>query len=247
MAKDLVKMKTVDLHRNQLKKQIEKLEDKSFEIGHRNVIIRSDSKGRSLMPFFTNTNRINLIYRSGGSITNNRTNSFMQDYTLNRIKTTPNPLVILFFGTCELTVKNGKYITIPTDLDGRVQEVIEQYYIYKQTILEYNPSATVIYLDCPYFSLIQWNFLKGHPSPGGFEPDQKRLETAILSFNKKLRDINGARPVPRLALDFIYSTKKKDKQLIKLRNYGLLTDGVHAGRFISKLWALRIARMISLN
>ena len=89
--------------------------------------------------------------------------------------------------------------------------------------------------------------LKDHPSPGQFESDQKKLEEAILTFNYKLREINGARPVPRLALDFAYSIKKKNKPIKRLRNYGLLTDGVHACRFISKLWALRITRMITLN
>ena len=239
-------MKATDLHLNELKKQIWKLEGKYFKISHRNVIFRSDSKGRSLLPFLSNIN-VNLIYRSGGSITDNNTNSFMQSYTLDRIKRTYKPLVLLFFGTCELWVKNGKFISIPEDLEGRVRDVIDIYHNYKQKILQYNPEATVIFLDCPYFSLIVWNFLKGHPSPGKFKSDQKKLEEAILVFNRNLKDLNGDRPVPRLTVDFIYSTKKKDKKNKKFRNYGLLTDGVHAGRLISKLWALRIIRRISLN
>ena len=138
-------MKATDLHLNELKKQIWKLEGKYFKTSHRNVIFRSDSKGRSLLPFLTNA-RVNLIYRSGGSITDNNTNSFMQSYTLDRIKRTYKPLVLLLFGTCELTVKNGKFISIPEDLEGRVRDVIDKYYSYKQKILQFNPEATVIFL-----------------------------------------------------------------------------------------------------
>ena len=236
-------MKAIELHINHLKKQIPKLQADNYKIGLKNVIIRSDSKGRSLMPYFTNTNRINLIYRPGKGIDDN----FMKEYTLNRIKRTSKPIVILFFATCELTDKKGKYIYLPAELERRVDEVIDKYIKYKHKILQYNSEATVIYLDCPYFSLTVWNFLRGHPSPGSFDLDQKRLEQAILAFNLKLKNINGDRCVPRLALDFIYSIKKKNKPIKKLRNYSLLRDGVHAGPFLTELWALRIMRLISKN
>lgn len=235
-------MKATELHFNNLKKQIPKLVNGNHNTGSKNVIFRSDSKGRCLLPYFTNTRRINLIYRGGSKITD----SFMQDYTLNRIKHTPNPIVVLFFGTCELTNKQGKFIYIPQNIDERVDQIIEQYIDYKRKILEYNSDAIVIFLDCPYFSLVLWNFRKKHPSPGLFEQDQKKLEAAILTLNGKLKDLNGDRAVPRLAKDFMYSIKKKNKPIKRFRNYNLLYDGVHANCFLAKLWALRINRMISL-
>lgn len=235
-------MKVTDLHLNQLKKQITKLEDGNFDVGVKNVIFRSDSKGRAFLPFL-NHSRINLIYRSGSKLSDD----FMQGYTLNRIKRTFKPTVILFFGTCEIVDKKGKYLFIPQDINARIEEIIAKYIQYKETVLSYNPDATVLFLDCPYLSLIVWNFLRKHPTPGIFEADQKILEEGILALNRKLKDINGPRPVPRLTLDFMYSIKKKNKAIKRLRNYGLLYDGVHAGRLLAKLWALRITRMIALN
>lgn len=236
-------MKTADLHIKHLNKQIPKLIKDKYDIHKKNVIFRSDSKGRCLLPYFTNTNKFSLIYRSGGIIKD----TFMQEYTISKIERTKEPLVILFFGTCELTNKNGKYIYLPRDINARVEQIIEQYSTYKRRVLECNPQATVLFLECPYFSIIIWNFLKGHPHPGIFNNDQKKLEEAIVLFNLKLKELNGNRVVPRLSVDFMYSTKKKNKQSTKFRNYGLLKDGVHANNFLAKLWSLRISRMIALN
>lgn len=236
-------MKATELHFKHLQKQLPKQLSYNYNIHDKNVILRSDSKGRCLLPYFTNSKRFSLIYRSGAKISDN----FMQEYTINKIRRTNNPLVILFFGTCELTVKHGKYILLPQDPQERVQQIIEQYIEYKQRIIECNPDAKVFFLECPYFSLIIWNFLKGHPHPGMFDQDQKRLEDAIYSLNLKIKEINGDAIVPRLAVDMVYSLKKKNKPIQKLRNYSLLRDGVHANTFIAKLWSLRISRLIALN
>ena len=198
-------MKATELHFQHIKKQIPWLTKQKCDVGLKNVIIRADSKGRALQPFLNNTKRINLIYRSGSKLSDN----FMQEYTLNRIRNTHNPIVILFFGTCELTNKEGKYILLPDNIENRINEVIERYANYKKTILKYNPDSIVIFLQCPYFSLIIWNFLKKHPFPGSFEKDQKTLEDSIILFNKKIKELNGDRAIPNLNLDFMYSIKKK--------------------------------------
>ena len=235
-------MKAADLHRNSLLHQIKKLEDGKFTIGNKNVIMRSDSKGRAFLRFLSYRNRIDLVYRSGATITN----PFLQQNTLNKIRNTINPIVVLFFGTCELTSKIGRYICVPEDLESRITQVKENYLDYKTQILQANQIAKVIFLDCPYQSIVIWNFLHNHPSPGCFETDQKRLEEAIKSLNLIIREINGDQVVPRLSRDLVYSTKKKRKAPIYYRNYSLLKDGVHSGDLITKLWFLRITRMITL-
>ena len=78
------------------------------------------------------------------------TEDFLQIYTLNKIARLPNPVVILRFGTCELTDKRGRYIHIAEDLDSRLDYIKENYIKYKQQILSINNNAEVIYLECPY-------------------------------------------------------------------------------------------------
>ena len=234
-------MKSTEIHKNQLVKQINKLKDCNYEIGKRNVILRSDSKGRAFLPYLSYKNKINLIFRSGAKITN----PFMAK-TLHTIRNTKNPIVILFFGTCEITVKLGKFLYLPADVTARLEEIKDNYIKYKSQILEANSNAKIIFLDCPFQSLIIWNFLKGHQSPGIFEEDQKTLELAIKTLNTIIKDINGNQVVPRLSLDMIYSSKKRRKAPKYFRNYTLLRDGVHANNLLNKLWFLRIVRMITL-
>ena len=236
-------MKAVDLHRNSLIKQIKKLDEGNLHIDDRNVIMRSDSKGRAFLSKLSYRNRINLVFRSGASITA----PFMQAATLNKIRYTNKPIVILFFGTCELTQKSGKYIYVPDDIENRVLSVKENYINYKQKVINANPNAIVKFLECPYQSIVIWNFLKGHPHPGTFEKDQKRLEEAIKTLNIIIKEINGDQIVTRISKDQIYSIKKKQKAPIYMKNYGLLRDGVHMNELLTKLWFKRIVRMVNLS
>lgn len=234
-------MKSTEIHKNKLLKQIKKLENGKYEVGSRKVILRSDSKGRAFLPYLSYKNRINLIFRSGATIEN----PFMRK-TLDQIRNTVNPVVILFFGTCEITVKLGKFLYLPDDIDARLEQIKQSYIRYKSQILDANNTAKVKFLDCPYQSMIIWNFVKGHTSPGSFSSDQKTLECAIKSLNVIIRDINGDQVVPRLSLDMVYSSKKRRKAPKYFRNYSLLRDGVHANHLLNKLWFLRIIRMITL-
>ena len=105
-------MKASELHFKHLQKQLPKQLRYNYNIHTKNVILRSDSKGRCLLPYFNNANRFSLIYRPGAKIND----TFMQDYTISRIRRTKQPLVIIFLGTCELTNKQGKYIFLPQDI-----------------------------------------------------------------------------------------------------------------------------------
>ena len=78
----------------------------------------------------------------------------MKEYTLNRIQRTQYPIVVLFFGTCELTNKQGKFIHLPQNIEERENQIIEEYTNYIRKILEYNPNSIVIFLDCPFFNLV---------------------------------------------------------------------------------------------
>lgn len=167
-------MRVLDIHQNLLDNQIKKLKSNKYDIKRntkRPIIFRSDSKGRSLLPYTNHFNRLNLVFRGGAKITND----FLQKYTLDTISRASNPIIVLWFGTCELTVKRGKYIFISDNLDDKLEEIRLSYIKYKEKILSVNSGSKVIYLECPYQSLIMWNFGRGHPTPGIFNQDQKVL------------------------------------------------------------------------
>ena len=113
------------------------------------------------------------------------------------------------------------------DINDKVQTVKENYINYKEKRLQANPEAREKILDWPYQSILIWNFLKGHPCPGIFETDHKRLEEPIQNLNLIIHVINVNQIVPRLTKDEIYAIKNKGKAPVYHKNYSLLRDGVH--------------------
>lgn len=184
---------------------------------------------------------ININYRAGATIEN----SFLNSFTLNRIKRAYRPIVILWLGTCELTTKRGKFIRLVEDVETRLLEIERKYSDYKDKILNTNGQSTVIFLECPYFSIPVWNKIKGHYYPECFEEEQILLEKAIKDLNSIFKGLNGCLRVPKLSIDMEFSIKKKRKPRKYFQNYKTLTDGVHPGKEIARLWYLRIIRMIS--
>lgn len=155
------------------------------------------------------------------------------------------PVVILWFGSCELTIKRGKFVYLADNIETKLQTVKANYLNYKEQILIANSNSKVIFLECPFQSLIIWNFLKNHKHPGIFKEDQKILELYISKLNKIIQEINGTQVVPHISQDLIFCVKKKRRAPIYLKNYKLLTDGVHPGKLVSELWYLRFMRMLS--
>ena len=237
-------MRVQERHQNMLDNQIKKLKNNKYDAKRntrRPIIFRSDSKGRALLPYINHYNRMNLVFRGGAKINSD----FLQNYTLDKVSRSYNPVIVLWFGTCELTVKNGKYIFLAENLDAKLYQIKRDYIEYKEQLMITNASCKVIFLECPHQSLIVWNFLKGHPTPGVFRDDQKTLEDYITKLNYIIQEINGNQVVPHLAQDLVFSIKKKKRAPKYIKNYSLLYDGVHPGKVLSQLWYLRILRMLS--
>ena len=56
------------------------------------------------------------------------TNYYLQKLVRNKIEDrNKKPIIFYFFGTCELTVKEGKYIRIAHDPKSKVEEIINHY------------------------------------------------------------------------------------------------------------------------
>lgn len=237
-------MRAIDLHKTMLEKQISKLQSLKYNVNQntlRPVLLRADSKGRSLLPYINYRNKINLVFRGGATIRND----FLQSYTLDKIAKLLNPVVILWFGSCEMTRKQGKYISLVNNPEHKLDQIKNDYIAYKQQIMNANKNSTIIFLECPYQSIVIWNFVKGHPYPGAFKDEQKILEQYVTKLNRIIKELNGDQVVPHLSQDMIFSIKKKKRASKYLKNFSLLTDGVHPSKTLSKLWHLRIMRMLS--
>ena len=83
----------------------------------------------------------------------------LKDKLLELVEKSRDPIVLVWLGTCELTEKKGKYISI-RHYNYKYQNVeykLDEYRELLSKIKEANPTATVIFLECPYHSIYAYN------------------------------------------------------------------------------------------
>ena len=235
-------MKPQQLHLKKLEKEIKKLEKKHVGVSNKNnLIIASDSKGRFLRNQMSFNTHLNIQYRSGAKVNNNQLKSIV----FRKIQSVQHPIVALWFGTCELTTKDGDFISLTTNIETKITDIITQYKELKREIITRNNRSKVIFLECPYFSLLEWNKHKNHPNPDLFSEQQKILEASIDKLNKEMQSINGNIRRTRISQDMVFSTKCKGKSQKYSIDYSLLKDGIHPGEVLTKLWLLKINSLLS--
>lgn len=168
-----------ELHAKTKIKRINYLENQNNIAGRRDVIIRGDSKARYLMRHVHEDPYININHRGGATI---RNETFLGNYTLNRVRRSYKPIVIIWLGMCELTTKRGKFVRLVENVDDRLDQIEQEYNIYKERVLSANSESTVIFLECPYYSIPLWNKHRGHYNPNCFQLEQVQLEIAIKHY-----------------------------------------------------------------
>ena len=73
------------------------------------IFIITDSKGKYIKPVIPGRllSYVHVIYKSGANISSD----FVEDF-IKQVRRAQRPIVYIWFGTCELTEKSGKYIYI---------------------------------------------------------------------------------------------------------------------------------------
>ena len=164
---------------------------------------------------------------------------------LSNIRLATSPIVSILFGTCDLTTKKGKFIEFGTDVNNfeKVDRLIVKYRYLKSDILRNNSHATVVFLKCPYYSIVEWNRQKGSHDISPYSSQDILLNSTVDYLNHKLDSINSIL-ITNLSQDIIRSSKKKgDNQVKYSKNFGLYLDGIHPGSQLSLLWLHRILKL----
>ena len=227
-----------------IKKNIQKYKAELTDELKHNVLLVGDSKVRHVENEMTDNTHLQSFWRSGAKLDNSMLLPHI-DRHLNRYN---KPIVLLWFNTCYLTnfiTGQRKYIDL-SDNNNIVNTVIDKYTSFKQRKIYAKSSSIIIFLECPFYSIIEWNRVKGHPNPAAFEESQIQLEQNIKELNNKIRELNLPYNAPRLAQDMVFRIKKRanHEQTVKL-DYTLLTDGLHPDTEVSLLWLIRINNFVN--
>ena len=237
--------KNEDLQLNLIKNNIVKYGAELTDDFKHNSVLIGDSKVRHLEELMTNKTHIVSFWRSGATLDN----VALRRHVDRHISRYNRPVVILFFNTCSLTGFSDEtrtYIDLTENSAEIVNVIIEQYKQFKQQRLYQKPSAKIIFIECPFYSIIEWNLKKEHPNPDSFKDSQHRLEGLITELNAKIKELNEPYNPPQVSRDMIFKIKKKaNHRPTQLIAYRALLDGIHPDEYISELWLIRINNFIN--
>jgi hypothetical protein len=113
----------------------------------------------------------------------------------------------------------------------------------------------VVFLECPYFSILLWNKSQSIQCTLSivrkYTRQDSQLKLVIDYYNQQLELINRSTsiPVPKISKDQIITSKKRrlsrTKQKINFKT--LLFDVIHPKRPIARLWMHIIVRFARLQ
>jgi hypothetical protein len=139
-----------------IKKEISNLLNKEANLNNNfsypnELFLVTDNKGRYINSIVPDRCKSFLrIYAKGGA----GIHSPIVKCAIENIKVAHNPLVVFWFGTCELSTKSGKFSDIIRNPYQTVEQLLTEYRQIKRDILLANSSAKVVFLECPYFSIL---------------------------------------------------------------------------------------------
>ena len=223
-------------------------------------VILSDSKGEYVKQEICNPEALNIqfINRKGSTLTDSVL--FIRNHLHKRIKRFKHVHIYVWLGTCDITLKQGKYIDLryeKKDTQKLLNRIKHRYedVIYALQHLKKKHPPKITLLEVPHYSISLYNASKGHTNPQSFYKKDLVLAKQIDQVNQIISELNKGLEghSPKFSLDLTRPTKghrgKKSKYKVqRARSHynfnNVYIDGLHPNPLLSKLWYHRIGVQI---
>ena len=124
-----------------------------------------------------------------------------------------------------------------------VNDIISNFVIILNILSESN--CTVILLQCPIFSISEYNRKKGHPEFYNFQHWDVILKNQIARLNAGIRRVNELSNVTSPCFTIlIYASKKVRRRYIYKYFYDLYSDGLHPEPLLARAWHIMILHRV---
>jgi hypothetical protein len=161
------------------------------------AILLTDSKGKYLEEELSTESYLQLqvVHKSSISTDNPETRPFIWSTLRNLLNINDRAIICLWIGTCDFTFKFTKtgYIHLKYNTNTyrpRVDTIVERLQNLKRQIETRYRRWRVILLECPPFSIIQYNKTLGHLNSNTFHKQTVKLEDQITYFNEQIQAID---------------------------------------------------------
>lgn len=153
------------------------------------LLLIADSKGCELKKQRELNTHVVVHFQGGAKLRDYHLDACIKSHLNDR--SVIKPIILIWLGTCELTKKDNNGFQLQPNIGNYVYTLISSYQVYKNELLNINPRATILFLECPYFNLQTFNLEKGYSQSNINISDQKSLERAIIHYNNSLITLNS--------------------------------------------------------
>ena len=178
------------------------------------------------------------------------------DFLENHLKRNSNTkyLIYVWLGTCDISVKEGKFTRVRAWDNTVVDNILSQYHRVVAISKQY-PHIKVKFIEVPCFSISAYNKFKGHTDPDSFKVHDIEICRQVEQLNCALRDINSS--INERTLPFNCDLKRRRKDTNKKKGsspkvrvsykFAAYYDGIHADTDLALIWTKRLTDDINLN
>lgn len=231
---------------NQLDKKIRYLESTqtNYHLQYTPVIL-SDSNDRYIENEVISRAERKLEWWYDSSASANDQLQYLKDNIELKLQRSPRIFLYIWVRTCDLTVKEGKYIKLKSKDNDTVRDLVKVYREIHAYLSDF-PSVKLAFLEVPYYSIYHWNKYKDHPTPEQFIQDDFKLVSQIYQANSFIRETNILlrKYSPQINCDLENCRKDRWGHSRYTVNFAkFLKDGNHPGPTLGRLWVLRFCEL----
>ncbi len=151
-------------------------------------VLLSDSKGRYLRQLHQARN-LDIDFLDFPGLTTVNALGVLQAHLPRILRRRGKPAVVyIWTGTCDLTQKQGRFLTLRDNRDSCLQDILTGYRAIKHYASSLN--CTVKFITVPYYSVEIYNQYKGHPASTQFRSIDKEVKLRISRINSAILNLN---------------------------------------------------------
>lgn len=206
--------------------------------------ILTDSKGSYLHQHVTNTIENEIIWWCKPGRTSEEGINWLNNNIDSKLRRYGDLCIYLWLGTCDLTHKNGKYISLNESHHRDSAHIIRRFR--ELSILARQKQFKIVFLEIPYYSIKEWNRSKGHKNPDIFQEQDHSLQLALTVVNEEIVKLNeqNRTSAPKFNLDLLRNRKNKKRHVKYKYNFNLYKNEIHPNIILSKYWLRKISECV---
>lgn len=215
-------------------------------------IIIGDSKGNYLKPHSDLITQFgyNIDFECKGGARFIDYYYWLQSNLRKKVNKYGQVVLYVFLGTCDLTVRKGKFIELRhTDDATAISYLKYQIDRFRHFISQFH-AVSVVFLEIPPYSIQEWNKSKGHKDPKSFLSQDLALYERLSLVNEHIKLLNELANVrsPIFKLDLYRTRKSKGDSHKRVSiNFSCFKDGVHPSPLLARCWLKKIIALIFVD